>query len=325
MEFIKKYWKYILLVLIYTVLVSFISISAYKSYLGNKINKTFEETFNTISDSFNNKENSSIENKDISNQIISTKPISLNETLTTQDWEITLIGTEFSQDVIPPTPDTFYSHYQVKDTTNTYLVVKLDMKNISTISLHADDNISLKAIYDGKYEYTGFSTLLAQDNSDFDYTNITSIAPLTKRTLYYLIEMPKDITVDDKNIEIQLMAYQDKYVYRISKTKLESDINSNNVTNKEVSNTNTTQISTNNSTTTKKSSNTTQKKETSESINPYEENVIYFYDAANSNDSQNSNSLDSYIKNNISNQPIPELPSNTNELNADFIIEGTGF
>lgn len=324
MEFIKKYWKYILLVLIYTVLVSFISISAYKSYLGNKINKTFEETFNTISDSFNNKENNSIESEDISNQIVSTKPINLNETLTTQDWEITLIGTEFSQDVIPPTPATFYSHYQVKDTTNTYLVVKLDMKNISTISLHADDNISLKAICDGKYEYTGFSTLLAQDNSDFDYTNITSIAPLTKRTLYYLIEMPKDISVDDKDIEIQLSAYQDKYVYKISKTQ-ETDMNSNDVTNKEnISNTNTNQISTNTSTTTKKSSNATHKKDTTET-NPYEENVIYFYDAANSNESQNSNSLDSYIKNNISNEPIPELPSNTNELNTDFIIEGTGF
>lgn len=324
MEFIKKYWKYILLVLIYTVLVSFISISAYKSYLGNKINKTFEETFNTISDSFNNKENNSIESEDISNQIVSTKTINLNETLTTQDWEITLIGTEFSQDVIPPTPATFYSHYQVKDTTNTYLVVKLDMKNISTISLHADDNISLKAIYDGKYEYTGFSTLLAQDNSDFDYTNITSIAPLTKRTLYYLIEMPKDISVDDKDIEIQLYAYQDKYVYKISKTQ-ESDMSSNDVTSKEnLSNTSTNQTSTNTNTTTKKSSNATQKKDTTE-INPYEENVIYFYDAANSNESQNSNSLDFYIKNNISNEPIPELPSNTNELNADFIIEGTGF
>lgn len=324
MDFLKKYWKHILGLVVYTGLVVFISITLYKGYVSNQINNAIKETFNNVFSTSGDNDSADTnvlqENK---NESIPIKQMKVDDTIITQDWEITLKGTEFSQDVIPPTPDTFYTHYQIKDTTNTYLVVKLNMKNISTIALYADNNISLKAIYDNKYEYTGFTTLLAQDNSDFDYTNITSIAPLTSRTLYYLVEMPKNITEDEKNIEIQLTAYQTKYTYDIIKSSPNAetniDIQESKQSEANISSTTNETASSN----TNKNVNSSKKKDTTEFSNPYEENIVYFYDASNSNNNQNSNSLDSYINNNISNTPIPELPSSDNNL--DYLIEGIDY
>lgn len=325
MDFLKKYWKYILGLVIYTVLVVFISITAYKGYLGNKINNAFKDVFNSsFNDSGDNKIlNNESEKNNVENQIITTKQMNIDETITTQDWEITLKGTEFSQDVTPPAPAMFYSHYQVKDTTNTYLVVKLDMKNISALSLTADDNISLKAIYNGKYEYKGFSTLLSQDNSNFDYTNITSIAPLTNRTLYYLVEMPKNITEDDNEIEIQLTAYQTKYTYKIVKNTVTISKEETNNTTEEikVEPTNTTNISNRTNTSSAKKNNTQSSSQIKKEVNPYEEDVVFIKEMSGQDTSTN---LDNYINNYITNEPIPVLPSSNNDENnnIDYLSRG---
>lgn len=313
MEFFKKYWKHIVGVLVYTILVVFISITSYKWYLGQQLQNVFTNAFSDISNDSSNSENSKIKNDNNSNNIVTPiKEISINETIHTQDWEITFKGTEFLQDVMPPTPDSFYTHYQVKDTTNTYLVAKFDIKNISTISLTADENLSLKAIYDKKYEYNGFSTLLSPNNGSFDYVNITAIPPLTSRTLYYLIEMPKDITEDEKSIDIHLTAYQEKYTFNIDKNVNAPTIKTQeqNITNSIESNK-----------TTKTSSKSTNKAEP-KSENPYEENVVLFRELSGSNNT--GTSLDNYINTYITNEPVPELKSNQNsDTTPDYLIRGT--
>lgn len=214
LEFVKKNWKWLLVVVIvlYTALVSFISISIYKTYLANQFKNAFSEAFNTT---FSGDDKEANKKNDVSseNKKIATKPTDIGQTIYSQDWEITFKGTEFSQDVKPPKTSGFYTHYQVDDTSSTYLVSKFDIKNVSEISLDGEDSVELKAYYDNKYEYTGFSVIVDKDNEGF--SSYESVAPLTTRTLYYLTEMPKEITEDDKPIKIQFSISDEVYEYTI--------------------------------------------------------------------------------------------------------------
>lgn len=121
------------------------------------------------------------------------KIVSMGETISEKDWEVTIKETGFKQDIVPKNPQSFYSHYQVEDTNNTYFYLIVEAKNISAISLRADKVGSVKMKYNNKYEYSTFATFEESGGKDFTYTNITSIKPLTTGTLYYLVQVPKTI------------------------------------------------------------------------------------------------------------------------------------
>ncbi|MBE5822098.1 MAG: hypothetical protein E7311_05910 [Clostridiales bacterium] len=218
MEFIKKNWKWLIVVsiILYTIVVVFITIAVYKNHLKNKLSNMITDS---ISEAFNvdtdKKENSLDKSKDTEKSNTKGKKINIGEKVTTEEWEIVLTGTEFKQDVVPPKTNSFYTHYEVSDKANTYLVVMLEAKNISTTELRGDDLLSIKAYYDNKYEYKGFCTVLDSDNEGF--STYENIKPLTTRTLYYLIEMPKELTNDEKSIKVDILIEKDTYEYEIIK------------------------------------------------------------------------------------------------------------
>lgn len=74
----------------------------------------------------------------------------------------------------------FYTYYQVKDTSNTYLCVTLDCKNISSLELGADKVATVKAKYKDQYTYSSFSAI-ENGTLGFSYTNIIKIDPLTSK------------------------------------------------------------------------------------------------------------------------------------------------
>ena len=51
--------------------------------------------------------------------------------------------------------------------------------------------ISVKAIFDGKYEYSANMALEATDGAGFDYANITNVKPLETRKAVFMFEVPK--------------------------------------------------------------------------------------------------------------------------------------
>ncbi len=173
--------------------------------------RLISNSLNTIGDEINNAIGVSSPTSTVSDENIN---ISSTDTITGKDVELTIESAEFSQDVQPPVKNNFYTHYQVNDSSNTYLYLVLNCKNISTIDLKASSVADVTVKYNGTYTYSSFSTI--PDNiTGFTYSNITNIKPLTTQKIYYLAEMPKNISDEtDTPIEINIKVDNKTYIYK---------------------------------------------------------------------------------------------------------------
>ena len=109
-----------------------------------------------------------------------------------EKYEITFKGSEFSKKVEPPVLNSFYSYYEAKQEGHSYLVIKLDYKNLQTTDVRADEIATVKVKYNEKYEYTSFPVIVDEEG-DFTYANITNISPLTVGQMYYLCDLPDEV------------------------------------------------------------------------------------------------------------------------------------
>lgn len=201
-KFYKSWWFTLLLIVIYTVAIVLVTSLV-------TINITKEKTIETVTSQ--SKEENKTKGEKTKEQEKQLKEISLKEKITEKDWEVTIQETGFKQDIIPSNPNSYYTHYQVKDTNNTYFYVVIEAKNISALGLRADSVAKVKMKYDDKYEYTTFSTIEETGGGTFTYTNITNIDPLTTRKLYYLVEVPKTIAEDGKTMNTEITVNDNTY------------------------------------------------------------------------------------------------------------------
>lgn len=155
-----------------------------------------------------NSSSSSISN----NTEIKENIVSIGDTITGKDWEVTIDSIEFSQRVDPPKKNMYYTYYQVSDSDNTYLYCILNCKNISTLNLGADKVATVTAKYDNKYTYTSFSAV-PDDTLGFTYTSITSIKPLTSEKVYFMAEMPKSIA-DESGTPVEVIIKIENNIYK---------------------------------------------------------------------------------------------------------------
>ena len=131
-------------------------------------------------------------------------PLAVQETVTVADvCEFFLDYIDITDDVMPPSPDSFYSHYEAEDG-KVYIDLCVAYKNLATKDISADEIVNAALIYGGKYQYTGFSMIEEDNRSDFSYSNITSIAPLSQEYLHYLFEVPAEIETSEGALKILL-------------------------------------------------------------------------------------------------------------------------
>jgi len=121
---------------------------------------------------------------------------------------------QITKDVIPPKPGDWYSHYEADDG-KVYVDLCVAYKNWETSSVMADDVMSAKLTYAGKYEYRGFSVIEENNRGDLTYSNITGISPLTTEYLHYLFEVPEEVATSSEGIEIELIIEGNKYMYKV--------------------------------------------------------------------------------------------------------------
>ena len=103
--------------------------------------------------------------------------------------------------ISPSNPDIFYNYYEASSG-KTYVDVCFSYENYESNAVMADEVISAELVYDDEYHYTGFSILEYVDHSDFTYTNITSVDPLTREYIHYLFEVPSEVEYSEYSIEI---------------------------------------------------------------------------------------------------------------------------
>lgn len=122
---------------------------------------------------------------------------------------------DFSQityKVMPPQPASYYSYYEADDG-KVYVDFCIAYQNLSTSHVEADDVLSAKLIYDGSYEFSGFSCIEEDSRGDFTYSSITSISPLATEYLHYLFELPDEASNSGKSIEITFIVGGNQYSY----------------------------------------------------------------------------------------------------------------
>ena len=140
--------------------------------------------------------------------------VTLKEVVVTKNAEFYVDYTDITNDVTPPQPNDWYSHY-VADDGKVYVDICFAYKNTRESNVGADDVISAKLTYAGKYEYKGFSMIEEDNRSDFTYSNITSIAPLTTEYVHFLFEVPEDVQSSKDSIEITFTIDGNTYTYKI--------------------------------------------------------------------------------------------------------------
>lgn len=150
-------------------------------------------------------------NYDSSVDVSSKKTINMNEEIAADNTaKFKILSTKYTADVLPPNVSGFYTHYPVDDpSNNVFFVVYCDLTNDSSSAIRSDDMISIKAIFDGKYEYTANMALEKKDGSGFDYSNITNINPLETRKAVFMFEVPKK--VQDMDYELSIYFYGNEY------------------------------------------------------------------------------------------------------------------
>ncbi|MGE8034084.1 hypothetical protein B1B04_20460 [Lysinibacillus sp. KCTC 33748] len=158
----------------------------------------------------NQEEDSEEANQKVSKKEGNTKPeeskaptqIKLGEVMVVNDFaEITLNSNNFGQVINPPNPGDFYTYYENKEPNQVYLDSVITVKSLQTSGKVASDFVSLKIIYDDKYEYTTFSTLEENGGKDFTYSNITYIEPLQTGVLHFLASLPSETENDGKPLK----------------------------------------------------------------------------------------------------------------------------
>ena len=118
-------------------------------------------------------------------------------------------GIEYTDDVVPSDTSGVYSHYEVDNASNTYLVVKFDITNYMNDKRDGDTFVGAKAVYMEKYSYNGF--IVVEDEDGKGFSSHGAISPLTTRHVYHVISVPK--TVKDSDVVVTIFFNNQEYVF----------------------------------------------------------------------------------------------------------------
>ena len=161
--------------------------------------KSLETESETVEETTESEETEKVEEVIVDN----TPVIAVGESATTDKCEFTVDYVNITRDVMPPQPGDWYSHYEA-EAGKVYVDFCVAYKNTDTANVDADKTLSGKLIYNGKYEYSGFSMIEEESRSDFTYSNITSIAPLTTEYVHYLFSVPEEVETSGAEIVLKM-------------------------------------------------------------------------------------------------------------------------
>ena len=128
--------------------------------------------------------------------------------------EFSVDYSDITNDVMPPQPGDWYSHYEAEDG-KVYVDLCIAYRNLTSAGVDADEVVSAKLTYAGKYEFRGFSMIEEKGRSDFTYSNITSISPLATEYVHYLFEVPAEVASSSEPIVITFTIGGNSYTYTV--------------------------------------------------------------------------------------------------------------
>lgn len=165
MEFIKKYWKILLGIIVYTIIIVFATITIYKAHIKNELETLFDkelENFfsidNTESEDKNNKESDKNSSENKSQEVL---PLSIGEKIVTENIEITITNAKIAKTFDYQQEDIWDGSYDTysreADEDKKYVLLEGTVKNISSSFKNISKLIDCDILGNGKYEYITIS------------------------------------------------------------------------------------------------------------------------------------------------------------------------
>lgn len=120
-------------------------------------------------------------------------------------------GAAYTDDLLPTDTSGVYSHYEIDDPANTYLVVKFDITNYMSDAKDCETFAGVTAVYLDKYTYTG--SLVVEDEDGNGFSRYENVSPLGTRHCFYMIEVPKTVIENPVKLTIAFNSQEYTYTY----------------------------------------------------------------------------------------------------------------
>lgn len=157
----------------------------------------YSEIFNNDNNTTDDTVKDNVKNNDeIQTSTTSAIEVNLGQNIEYPDnYIISFISSSFNQKIVPTSPDSYYTYYEVKDKdSNTYLLLKTTIKNLGAETLDGEKLPSATLIYDDKYKYNFSLITETDDGSDLEgYDWYLDIDPLKTKKIWYMVEVPKEV------------------------------------------------------------------------------------------------------------------------------------
>jgi hypothetical protein len=147
--------------------------------------------------------------------------VSTGQTITVQDFcAVTIDKAEFVDKISPSNPSSYHSYYQAKTPDATLFNLVTHIKNLQGTAQKTNSFVSVELIYNDKYHYKCSDVLedssYGGGNNLDPYTSVTSIDPLTSKTMHYIVlDIPKEMATDDKPVNAIITIQGQKYQLKV--------------------------------------------------------------------------------------------------------------
>jgi len=138
--------------------------------------------------------------------------LAVNEVVELSDNSIFFLEyANVTSDVVPPSPDGYYSHYPADDGMK-YFDLCFVYTNLKARSVSSDDVFKSALLsYAGKYEYRG--TCIAEEDNRGDFTYSSYIKPLCTEYIHLLFSVPDEVINGQDSILISYIINGSEYTY----------------------------------------------------------------------------------------------------------------
>lgn len=144
--------------------------------------------------------------KSTDNKKASTKPISVGDTITNDNWEITLVRAELTEEALPNDTSSYYFSYEANDGT-VFLDLVYDIKCIASKGKTINDIFGgARVTYAGKYEYEGIEVYYDDDDGHLRNASRVAFDPLQTWQLHYMVYgIPEEAVSSDESLKALLL------------------------------------------------------------------------------------------------------------------------
>lgn len=129
------------------------------------------------------------------------KPLNVGDTVSNDDWEVTLVSANLTKEALPPDTSGWYASVEANDGT-VFLELDFDVKCLASQLTSVTDALGgARATYAGKYEYDTVELYYEWDESHLSGAGRLAIDPLQTLRIHYLIcNIPEEAASSDESL-----------------------------------------------------------------------------------------------------------------------------